>query len=432
MKTRQRHAAAWLALSCLALPAPAAAARVARLIGKVVDSEGKPLAGVRVTTTSTAVPDFNAVTETDNKGIFKVDFEKTDVVYVYQLEKAGLVPLRVEQKWTVEGTDRHEFKMTRTEAPQVGELAAGAPAAGEAGTGAAAAASSPGVEAFNAGVRAFKAKDYETAAARLQEASQQDPSLRQAWVALSAAYMQQRRYAQAAEAAEKAIALGATDASVLETRWEAYRQVGDQAKAAQARQELERIGRLAEEAKGVYNDGIALQKFGDDDRALAKFQAALELDPNFEPALLALAASALKLGRPADAAAAAETALKNNPGSTEALKLRYNAALKLKDEAKIVEALRGLAAVDGAAARDGLFLMARAAFDRDDMKAAKERLARVLAIEPSHARAHFLLGMILMREGSKQESRAHLQRFLELAPGDPDAATARDAIQFLK
>lgn len=431
MRTTLRRALPCLALLLAALwPGAASAFREGRLIGKVVDAAGKPIAGVRVTTTSAALPDFKEVAVTDGKGVFKVDFEKIDIVYVYELEKTGYVPLRVEQKWTVADTDRHEFRMVAAQTPALGEL--GAPAAATDPAAPPAVPSSPAVAAFNAGVRAFKDKDYDTALARLKEAAEQDPSLRAAWVALSATHMQQRHYPQAAEAAEKAIALGATEASVLETRWEAYRQMGDKDRAAKAREDIERIGRLGEQAKAVYNDGVVSQKLGEDERAFSKFQGALELDPNFEPALLALAASGLKLGRAAEAAAAAETVLKQNPSHPEALKLRYNAALALKDEAKIAEALLALAPLESNTARDGLYLLGKAAFDKDDMAHAKERFRRVLAIDPAHARSHYLLGFILMREGTKAEARKHLQRFLELAPTDPDAATARDALRFLQ
>jgi hypothetical protein len=242
VSTTTRRAVSCLAALLMLSFGTASAFRQGRLIGKVMDAKGKPIAGVRVTTTSKALPDFKVVTETDGKGVFKVDFERIGVVYVYELEKVGYAPLRVEQNWTVADTDRHDFQMVESGAPALGEIGAPASPAAAAGTapGADAAAapaepSSPAVGAFNEGVRAFKAKDYDTAAARLQEAATQYPSLRQAWVALSATYMQQRKYPQAAEAAEKAIALGATEASVLETRWDAYRQMGDKARTAKAR-----------------------------------------------------------------------------------------------------------------------------------------------------------------------------------------------------
>ena len=420
MRTIERRTAVWLAILVLTLPGLAFAARRGRLIGKVVDPEGRPIPGVRVTTTCAEMPSFSAVTTTNNKGVFMVDFSRVNLVYVYEFDKAGYATFKVEQKWTLEGTEEHEFKMQPAAAAPALE---GLPPAST---------SQPAILAYNEGVRALKAKDYPTALTKFQEASQHDPNLRQVWMALSALHLEQRHYQQAAEATEKAIALGATDASLLKTRWDAYRQLGDEAKAASAREDIEKFGRLTEEAKGVYNQGVALTKVGDDKEAFAKFQDALALDPNFDLALLGVATTGLKLDRAAEAFAAAETLLKANPQNVEALKIRYNAALKLRDETKLADALQGLAPFDAATARDGLFLLATKAFDNDDMAKAKQRFRQVLAIDPAHARSHFTLGLILMREGAKAEARGHLERFLELAPNDPDAGTAKDALKYLK
>ncbi len=409
---------AWLLASMLAVPGMASAARQGRLIGKVVDPEGKPIPGVKVTATCADIADFNEVTTTNDKGIFIVDFEQIDVVYFYTFEKAGLVTLKIEQKWTLEGTERHEFKMipapvTTAEAPP-------------------ASTSNQAIQAFNAGVVAFKAKDYPTARAKFEEALSYDPYMRLAWAALSQVHLEQKRYREAAEAADKAIALGSTDEPVLRWRWEAYRNLGDQAKAAKAREDLERVGRLTEEAKRIHNEGVALAKGGDDAGAFAKFEEALAIDPDFQPALLGLATTGLKIDRAAEAAAAAETVLKADPRNEPAMRIRYNAALKLGDRGMVVDSLVGLAAVDRAMALDSLFKLASAAFDSDDAAHAKEALGKVLELDPNHPRSHYLLGLILMREGSKAEARSHLERFLALSPNDPDVATARDALKYLK
>ncbi len=421
MSTKHRRTAAWLAVLLLAFPGLSSAARKGRLIGKVVDPEGNAIQGVRVTTTAAEIPELREVATTDAKGLFKVDFPRLNIEYVYEMEKAGYVTLKISQNWTVEGTERHSFTMLPGQAPTLGELPP-----------ALAAVANPATLAFNVGARAFQAQDYDTALAKFREATERDPSLRPAWVALSATHLEQQRYQQAAEAAEKAIGLGATDEAVLKTRWEAYRQLGDEANTSKAREDLERFGRLGEEAKRIYNEGVVLSRFKENEAAFEKYQEALELDPNFEPALLGLAASALELDRAPAAEAAAQTLLKMNPENAEALKLRYNAALKLRDEPKLIEALLGLAAIDATTARDGLFALANGAFDRDDMAKAKERFDLVLQLDPSHARSHYSLGLILMRQGEKQQARAELERFLELAPNDPNAAMARDALKYLK
>jgi len=419
MNTKRRTAAV-LAVLALTLAGPASAARLGRLIGKVVDAKGAPITGVTVTTTSPKIPDFKEVTTTDAKGIFKVDFERINVVYVYELAKAGYVTLKIEQNWTVEGTDHHEFKMAPAE-PLVVEERSAAPAS----------TSEPAVLAFNEGVAALKAKDYTTARARFEAAVLADPSLRQGWVALSQVHLDQKRYREAAEAVDKAIALGAGDEPVLRLRWEAYRNLGDAAKTAEAREGLERFGRLSEEAKRIHNEGVALSKAGDAAGAFAKFKDALTINPAFQPALIGLATTALKIDKPAEAVAASETILKADPGNEEAIRIRYNASLKLWDTAKIADALLALAAIEPATVRASLFKLATAAYDADDTVNAKKRFGKVLELDPNHPRSHYFLGLILMREGMKQEAKRHLQRFLELTPNDPDAATARDALRFM-
>jgi tetratricopeptide (TPR) repeat protein len=252
---------------------------------------------------------------------------------------------------------------------------------------------------------------------------------------LSQIHLEEKRYKEAADAADKAMALGAADPAVLRSRWEAYRRLGDEAKAAQAREDLERIGRAAEEAKRAHNDAVALVKAGDDAGAFAKFQEALALDPTLQPALLGLATTGLKIGRAAEAAAAAETVLKTDPKNQQAIRIRYNAALKLGARGMALDALEALvavAAIDNATAVDGFSKLAFAAFDSDDIPHAKEALGKALELDPNHARSHYLLGLILMREGAKAEARSHLERFLELTPNDPDAATAKDALKYVK
>jgi len=421
MMTEHRRIA-WLLVVILAVAGPASAARLGRLIGKVVDKEGHPIPGVKVTTTCTENPSFKEVTTSNDKGIFIVDFDRIDVVYVYQFEKTGHITLRMEQKWTLEGTERHEFKMdpapvTTAEAP---------PASAPAST------SNQAITAFNAGVVAFKAKDYTTARAKFEESLSYDLYLRQSWVALSQIHLEQKRYREAAEAAEKAIALGATDESVLRSRWEAYRNLGDAAKTAKAREDLERLGRLTEEARRIHNEGVALSKAGDDAGAFAKFKEALTIDPSFQPALLGLATTGLKIDRAAEAAAAAETLLKADPQNVPAIRIRYNASLKLGDAAMIVDSLVRMAAVDPVMARDSLFKLATAAYDSDDAVNAKARFTKVLELDPNHARSHYFLGLILMREGAKQEAKSYLERFLALAPNDPDVGTAKNALKYLR
>lgn len=419
MKSEQRRTA-WFLLMVLATSGPVLGARQGRLVGKVLDPEGKPVAGVTVTATSKDIPEFNKVTTTDGKGIFIVDFERIGVVYAYRFEKAGYKTAQVNQTWNLVGTERHQFTLEPGEAPAAALDQPPPPTT-----------SNQAATAFNEGIRAFEAKDYTTARAKLEQALQHDSDLRQGWSMLSQVHLEQKRYKEAGEAADKAIALGAAGAAILRVRWEAYRHLGDPARTQQARDELDKAGHLQEEAKRIHNTGVALAKIGNDAEAYAKFQEAVGIDPNLEQAWLAMAVTGLKIGRAAEAAAAAKKLLEFNGRHEEALRLQYNAALQVGDDSKTADALVALAAIEPASARDNLFKLAKKAFDADAAVPAKERLLKVLQLAPDHPRANYYLGVILAREGAREQARTHLQRFLRLSPGDPDAATAKGLLDFL-
>ncbi len=396
----------------------ALAARKGRLVGRALDPDDKPIEGVTVTATSPNIPDFRVVDFTDKKGVFKVDFEEINVVYAYLFEKAGYQTLKTEQTWRKDGTARIDFTMTPGEASTAGSAAPTS-------------TSQPAIVAFNSGVAAFEKQDITAAAAKFEEAVGHDPKLRQAWGALSVVYLTQKHYQEAADAAEKAMALGSTDVMVLQSRWEAYRNLGDEAKAAEAQQDLEKTGRLAEEAKKVYNEGVQLLKAGDQEGAYAKFQEAVEFDANLQVAQLAVATTALKVGHNAEAAAAAQAILDEDPQDQDAIRIRYNACLGLGDDEKLIEALVGLAALEPTLVRDGLWRLALESYDAGDMVNSELRFHKVLEVDPNHPWANYLLGLVLMGEGDNNEAISYLERFIELAPDDPEAPSARDLVEYL-
>lgn len=409
---------AWLLFLIWMVPAATFAERRGRLVGKVLDPAGNPISGVAVTATSPQIPGFREVQTTDKKGIFTLDFSQIEVTYHYRFDKAGYQSVEAKQEWSLEGTQHYEWTMYPGGTSTVGSLPA-------------ASASEPAVHAYNGGVTALKAKDYATAEVKLKEAVVHDPNLRQAWAALSSVHLELGHYQQAAEAAEKAIALGSTDESVLLSRWEAYRNLKDETKAAEALKELEKIGRRAEEAKRIHNEAAALLKAGDNAGAAAKFQEALDVDPSLQPSLLGLATANLKLGRNADAATAAETVLKADPKNEKAIRIRYNACLTLGDPERLIDSLAGLAAVEPVLARDGILRLAFDAYDANNMVQAKERFGKALGVDPNYPKAYYYLGLIEVGEGASAEAKSHLERFLQLAPNDPEAKSASEMLKYL-
>lgn len=417
MRAKNRMIVAFLTL-ILAVGGPASAIRKGRLIGIVVDPEGRPIEGVTVTATSDQVPDFHEVEVTDAKGVFKVDFDEINVVYKYEFVKAGYRTLRSAQTWEKDGTARHEFVLEPGVSGPDGELAP-------------VTASGRAAQAFNNGRAAVEAGDWGAAAAKFEEALDHDPELGPAWAALGAVRLEQGRYAEAVDAAEQAMALGVGDELVLRTRWEAYRQLGDDAKTAAAEADLKEVGRLAEEAKRIHNEGVALARADEHEAAFEKFLEASRLDPSLRAAHLGVATSGLEIERPEAALDAAEAMLAADPGNEEAIRIRYNASLQLGDEDRMVGALVDLAPFEPQVAREGLWLLALHAYNANDPERAKERFLRYLEIDPERPHGNYYLGLIYLGQGENEQAQCYLQRFIDLAPEDPEAANAAEIVAYL-
>jgi len=415
----RNHTLAWLLFPIWITAVATFAEGEGRLLGKILGPDGKGLPGVVVTVTEAEHPTFKGVQTTDKRGMFTVDLPDLDVTYHYRFDKAGFQSMEVNQEWRINGSEYYEWTM------HVGEPApvtAGIPAASS---------SEPAIAAYNAGVKASQAKDNATAAAKFKEAVGYDPELRQAWESLAMAEMALGQNQDVVTAAERAIALGSTDKAVLEARWQAYRNLKDDAKADAALKDMQKVGQATEEAKKVHNEGVALMRAGDYAGAFAKFQEALKIDPNLQPSLLGLAEAGLKSGHNADAEAAAATVLKTDPKNEQEIRLRYNACLALGDKEKLSSALVELAAVEPTVARKGLLKMAFDAYDANDMAQAKARFDTVLQVDPNYPLAHYYLGVIEVGQGATAEARIHLERFLQLAPNDPEANAARDMLKYL-
>jgi len=417
MRTKT-HTLAWLLFLIWMVPALASAERLAKLVGKVVDPQGNPISGVTVTATSAEIPAYKAIQVTNKKGMFTLDFEKIDVTYRYRFDSPGYQSMETQQEWHLLGSQYYEWTMQPGESAAVGSVPV-------------ASTSQPAILAYNSGITAFKAKDYATAEAKLKESVGHDPNLRQAWGALSTVQLELGHNQEAAEAAEKAIALGSADEPVLLARWKAYRNLKDDAKAAEALKDLDKVGRQTEEAKRIHNEGVALSKAGDYAGAFAKYQEALTLDPNLQASELGLATAALRIGKNGEAAAAAENILKADPKNEAAIRIRYNACLNLGDPAGLINALVGLAPIEPTIARNGLLRLAFEAYDINDMVVAKERFGKVLAVDPNYAQAYYYLAVINVSQGANTEAKSNIERFLQLAPNDKEAESAREMLKYL-
>ncbi len=415
---------AWLLILLWIVPGLVFAEERARLIGRVVDPQGKPIEGVKVTATCKQDPKFQETRTTDKRGSFTIIFSEINVTYQYRFEKEGFVTLDASQNWTAEGSQRFDWTM-QSGSNQVKAEAAGA---------AAPVSTSPeAVTAYNAGVMAVRSKDFKTADAKFKEAVANDPKLVVAWIALSSAQFQERAFKESAESAEKAVALGSKDEALLTTRYQAYKNAGEDTKAAEALKDLEKVGRATEEAKKLHNEGKALAKSGDNAGAIAKFKEALALDPKLTASQVGLADAALKSGQYGDAATAAEAILKDDPQNQAALRLRYNACLQLKDPDRLGDATIGLYAVDPVIAKKGLLTVAvDAYYDANSKDHGRAGFLKILEWDPNEPFSNYYIALMYVAEGKNAEAKAHLEKVVAAAPNTEQGKSARDMLKQLE
>ena len=183
-------------------------------------------------------------------------------------------------------------------------------------------------------------------------------------------------------------------------------------------------------AVALFNAGAELARDGDAAGAEGKFRAALELDPELGAALTALAAIRVQAGDLRVALELADRAIAVDPGDVKALRVRYQVFQQMGDEARAVAALAALQQASPETLAETLYNEGVDRFNAGDVEKARESFAAAVEAYEEHAKAHYMLGLTLVSTGDGAGAKRHFERFLELAPDDPDAATAREMLAY--
>lgn len=395
------------------------------LRGTVVDAEGRPVSGVQVTVSSEELASFHEVLTTDDDGEFKVRFLSNQIQYLFQilLEKPGYQSVVEEFSPSGIRQSRQEFVLIEAETRTVerhGDLASVV-------TG----SSNAAVQAFNEGLTAQRDGDLDTARGKYGEAIGADPTLGPAHVALAQVLFDQKQYAAAVESAERALELDVGRAEALRVKYQALRALGKEAEAEAVAAELESVEDAVASARRIYNEGGEAYQAQDLDTALEKFQQAAELDPSLVEAHHAIATLQLAKGRHEEAAEAAETALALGSDDIHTLRVLYDAYQELGRFDELTEIAPRLAAVDPEFGGAKLVEQAAEHWNAGRTDAAVALSRQALAIDPELAKAYYFLGLDHLSKGDNAKAREALQKFLDLAPDDPEAATAREMLSYI-
>jgi tetratricopeptide (TPR) repeat protein len=142
-----------------------------------------------------------------------------------------------------------------------------------------------------------------------------------------------------------------------------------------------------------HNLATALQEEGRTDEAIAHYQRALSIRPDYAPAYNNLGTALMAKGEHAAAVAAFRQSLRLQPQSASARQLLADATYDL-----------------------GSALIERGAFAQ-----AEAPLREAIELDPRYAEAHNNLGIVLASTGRLAEAVAHWERALEIRPGFVDA-----------
>lgn len=198
------------------------------------------------------------------------------------------------------------------------------------------------------------------------------------------------------------------------------------AAAATATKQIETTS-SADPAIVAYNDGATLANSGDAKGAIAKFEAAVAAKPDFGAAWMALARTQLKQKNYPAAITAAQKYLEMDEEDTDMWAVLHVAYTATGDKAKAAEAQKKLPA--NAAT---LFNDAAKAINGGNDGEGEKLLKQAIAADATFANAYYELGMIYVRAQKNGDARTNLQKYLELDPNGPNAATAKEMLNYVK
>lgn len=398
-----------IALALLAgLPASAADTKPATVVGHVLDSEDEPLSGVGVTITGEA---YEHEATTDRKGRFKATVPDAAAGYEIRIEREGYPPFTDALTFPAAGSYRMEWRMNATPL--------GSP------TG-----SMEALKLYNAGADAYNADDLDLALEKFEAAVAVDPEFGKAHAVIAEIHHQRSRHEQALEAAARVLALEPDHVPALRVSYLSAEALGRE----DAEGFLDRLAardRSPQTAVLLYNDGVTARVAGDRERALKRYTVAVEIDPTLTSALSALAGLQLEIEDYEGALESSRRVLDIDPEDARGHSVRYNTLIAMGRDDEAAAALAELRRVAPAAVAEAFFERGAMLFDEGFVKEAVPALEQSLAADPELAKGHYTIGLCYMNLGRNDDARRHLERFLELAPDDPDAEPARQLIAVL-
>jgi tetratricopeptide (TPR) repeat protein len=253
-----RSRAALLAAAVALFCAPLYAAE-GRVGGVVVDENGSPVPGAKITITTPKQKDFTSEQTSDEGGRFAATVPDAKWAYGLRIEREGFSPSQAETpqaNGNLSITMHPPFPGTVPPPPKV----------------------DPGIAAYNEGVELIQKGDKEGAEKKFDEAVAAKPDLAQAWKVISQLAYERKDYAKALSSGRKLLELDAKDNDLYGILMDSAAKTGDNAAALDYKKKF--VAANADNPEVNYNAGVESYTAGDYNGATASFAKAVQLKPD--------------------------------------------------------------------------------------------------------------------------------------------------------
>ena len=130
-----------------------------------------------------------------------------------------------------------------------------------------------------------------------------------------------------------------------------------------------------------------------------------------------------------EALASVEKLIAAKPDHASGQRLRFLIQEGRGDRQGSDAAMASYMTVDPKGAADLLYKRADLDFRAGENALAQAALLKVLELDPEMARAHYTLGKIYASTDT-HKAKEHLRKFIEMAPDDPEVASAKEMISY--
>lgn len=186
--------------------------------------------------------------------------------------------------------------------------------------------------------------------------------------------------------------------------------------------------------KKTFEEGVALSNQGKHDEAIAKFQAGIGMNANCSDCYNNIGFSYMQLKdypKAEEAYKKSSEIRPNDAGAFNGLANVYNAQKKFAEaQAASAKATELATAGGGAGGADALFNQGVILFNGGKSAEAKPLFEKATEANPNNAEAWYMLGMSAAGSDLKM-ARTAMEKYLQLAPTGPNAATAKQLLDAL-